>query len=219
MVTDSHCIEVFRELHVGCVDGPVPDLRDMLVNSAATPWHHAPEVEAKLRPSDPDYIVLDRDEDANVRGARLFLRGDADGYKVTNIIPHQSPSLDAAGYNDVLEDFLARLAGPVAKKLDIALRPTQRQQKLTDWTSPSAAGALHQFSIAANKATGASHPFDAARWRAFLIEDYRADGSLSSSNLEQWLVEVEGWPREEAQELAVERDRARELLRDYDRIR
>ena len=223
MVSDSRCIEVFQELHVGRVGSTTPDLRALLVNGVAAPWHHAPEVEAELAaatggPAEPDYIVFDRDEDARVRGARLFLCGEADGYRVTNIIPHQAPSLGATGYNEVLDDFMTQLAEPAAERSNMLLRRTRRQRKLTDWTSAKAADALHVFSVAANKATGASHPSDAERWRAFLIADYRAKGSLNSSNLERWLVEVEGWPPEEAQELAVERDRALELLRDYDRI-
>ena len=87
---------------------------------------------------------------------------------------------------------------------------------MTDWTSKEAADALHLFSVMANKATGSSHPMDAHRWRDFLIADHKANGCLDSYNLRRWLVEVEDWPFEEAQDLISDREKAVELLEHYD---
>ena len=50
------------------------------------------------------------------------------------------------------------------------------------------------------------------------MADHLAKGSLSSSNLERWLIEVEGWPAQTALDLVIERDRADELLSDYDKL-
>lgn len=98
----------------------------------------------------------------------------------------------------------------------VSLELTDRWQTITDWTSDEAADALHLFSVMANKATGSSHPMDAARWRKFLIADHHAQGNLSSYNLTRWLVEVEGWPLEEARDLTSDREKAVELLKHYD---
>lgn len=53
---------------------------------------------------------------------------------------------------------------------------------------------------------------------AVFVADHRAEGSLSSHNLYRWLVEVEDWPLEEAHDLISDRDKAVELLEQYDRI-
>ena len=57
---------------------------------------------------------------------------------------------------------------------------------------------------------------DAERWRNFLIADHRAKRNLDSYNLRRWLVEVEDWPLDEAQDLIDDRDKAVELLEHYD---
>lgn len=213
-------IEVFQEFHFSSPNADPAALRDALLSHVHPPWHHAPDIETDLSRStaSPEAFVCERDADHHVRAARIFLFGNGDGYKLGNIVPcDDGPGLGPHGYNDLLNDFVDRVAKPAIRDTSFVQRTTKRHQAITDWTSAAAASALHRFSAAANKATGASHPADAERWRSFLIADHRAHGTWNDSHFERWLVEVEHWPPEEAQELALQREQALELLDQYDK--
>jgi len=60
---------------------------------------------------------------------------------------------------------------------------------------------------------------DAERWRAFLIAAHMERANLSAEDLSRWLREVEEWGQEEAEELAIEYEQGRDLLRAYDKHR
>ena len=216
-------IEVFQEFAISAAHSDPTDLRDILLHHIRPPWRHARDAEADLARSFPadastEAIVFERAADQRIRAARLFLFGRTHGYELGNIVPCDGgPGLGVGGYNDLLNDFMARIAEPATRDTAFVPRTTKRHQTITDWTSSAAASALHLFSTAANKATAASHPADAERWRSFLIADHRAGGTWSHSHFERWLVEVEHWPTEEAQELALLRDHALELLEQYDK--
>ena len=167
---------------------------------------------------DGDVMVFERDEGNGVAASRLVLWAEPHGYRVANIVPLRCRELGERGYNDVLNDFIDRVARTVSEQGGFELRHTDRMQSITDWTSREAAEALRLFSVAANKSTGSSHPLDAERWRRFLMADHLAESSLSSSHLKRWLMEVEGWTGEAATELVIERDFAEELLQDYDKL-
>ena len=218
MPSTNQSIEVFQDLYLTspCDNGST--LKAILIGHARSPWRHACDDEDRIESAYPDaalFAVFERAAADDVPGARLVLYEDADRYKVVNIVPTECQSLSETGYNDVLNDFVTRVAEP-AQTDGVSLELTDRWQTITDWTSDEAAGALHRFSVMANKATGSSHPMDAERWREFLIADHHARGKLSSYNLRRWLVEVEGWPPEEAHDLISDREKAVELLKHYD---
>ena len=216
---DAGAIEVFQDLDLMCPDGA--RLREALCASARSPWHHSTTAAREIVSNaleDVEIIVFERTEGYGVAASRLVLWPEADRYRVANIVPLRCRELGERGYNDVLNDFVGRVARPASEREGFVLRQTDRMQSMTDWTSREAADALRLFSVEANKSTGSAHPSDAQRWRRFLMADHRAKGSLTSSDLERWLIEVEGWPAEVAADLVVERDRADELLSDYDQL-
>ena len=218
MPPTDHSIEVFQDLYLTCHGENGSALKESLVGHARSPWRHACDAEGRIEGAYPDaglYAVFERAAAGDVPAARLVLYEDAGRCKVVNIVPTECQSLGETGYNDVLNDFVTRVAEP-ARTDGVSLELTDRWQTITDWTSDEAADALHRFSVMANKATGSSHPMDAQRWRKFLIADHDAQGDLSSYNLRRWLVEVEGWPSEEARDLISDRDKAVELLNHYD---
>ena len=57
---------------------------------------------------------------------------------------------------------------------------------------------------------------DKERWFEFLIASYRASKRLDAGQLVRWLVEVDGWSSEVAEELAMDYEFALELLKKYD---
>ena len=219
MPSPNNTIEVYQDLYLTCPENGDSALPLILRGHVRPPWRHALETEERMAsaagPATERYTVLEREVAEGVPAARLVLYRDAGTYKVANIVPTECQSLGETGYNDVLNDFVTRIAKP-AQREGLSFKLTKRWQTMTDWTSKEAADALHLFSLMANKATGSSRPMDAQRWRDFLIADHRAEGSLSSQNLHRWLVEVEDWPFEEAKDLVNERDTAVELLQHYD---
>lgn len=227
MPSDTPTIEVFREATITCSDAGFDGLRALLVGSALAPWHHAPDREEYLAHSpmhDDDTIVFRRDEQGGIPAAFLFLVGRASQhgsrYDLVNVVPSERRQLEIAEYNDVVEDFIDQVVQRDAPGHALTVSASKRRQTITDWTSQEAAEALVRFSRGANMSTGSSHPLDAERWRQFLIADHRAGRPrMDSSHFERWLVEVEGWPHEGALDLTIDRDKALELLDDYDRVR
>ena len=221
MTNSDHAIEVFQDLDLTCA-GETNALPSVLERRVRAPWRNAPEVETMMaettRAGAEKYLVFERTASEHVRATRLVLYRDDGIYRIANIVPtDERRGLGERGYNDALNDFVDRVLRPCEGD-GLSIELTKRRQKITDWTSVEAADALRVFSAAANKATGTSHPMDAERWRTFLIADHRAQSSLSAGNLERWLVEIEEWPVEEARDLIVEWENARELLEDYDLV-
>lgn len=218
MPSTDQSIEVFQDLSLTCPGNNGSDLKGVLLGHARSPWRHACDAEDQIESTYPDaglYAVFERATAGDVPAARLVLYQDAGSYKVVNIVPTECGSLGETGYNDVLNDFVNRVVKP-AQTDGVSLELSDRWQTITDWTSEEAADALHLFSVMANKATGSSHPMDAERWCKFLIADHIAQGVLSSYNFRRWLVEVEGWPAEVADDLISDREKAVELLKHYD---
>ena len=219
MLANDRSIEVFQDLYLTCPGDSGTALMGALRSHVRSPWRHAREAEDRISSTASSnaglYAVFEREAADGVPAARLVLSQEANGYKVANIVPTQCESLGETGYNDVLNDFVIRVAEP-AQGDGVATKRTKRWQTINDWTSKEAADALHLFSVMANKATRLSHPMDAERWRNFLIADHRAKRNLDSYNLRRWLVEVEDWPLDEAQDLIDDRDKAVELLEHYD---
>lgn len=216
---DAPAIEVFQDLNLVCSDSG--RVRRALCDAAKSPWRHSVAAEQSMARNaleDGDMMVFERDEGNGVAASRLVLWAEPHGYRVANIVPLRCRELGERGYNDVLNDFIDRVARTVSEQGGFELRHTERMQSITDWTSREAAEALRLFSVAANKSTGSSHPLDAERWRRFLMADHLAESSLSSSHFKRWLTEVEGWTGEAATELVIEREFAEELLQDYDEL-
>ncbi len=131
---------------------------------------------------------------------------------VSNLIPHSRRRLDYDQYNRVLEEFYQRFVKPAAAKTGTVAELMDTQADLEQWLSSVAAEKLRRFSSCANKGTGASHPQDRERWNDFVLAAYQYRSTLDASTLRRLLIEVEDWPPEVADQLAVEYEYGRELL-------
>ena len=153
------------------------------------------------------------DDRGNRPGATVILTAKSpDVLYVSNIIPHSRRRLDYDQYNRVLGEFYDRFVQPAAARTGTVAELTDTQADLERWLSPAAAEKLHQFLSCANKGTGASLPQDRERWNDFVLSAYQDGSTLDASILRRWLVEVEDWPPEVADQLAVEYHYGRELL-------
>ena len=137
-------------------------------------------------------------------------------YKVSNIVPLNHGDLGITGYNAVLKDFVRAVVRPAAKEDHLEYNLSSDVKSIDDWVDQDTAMALKRFSALANKSTGRSHPMDGDRWLAFLLLAHRKNSQLNTEQLSRWLVEVEKWPSEIANELTLEYELSRSLLSKYD---
>lgn len=153
------------------------------------------------------------DDGGNRPGATVIVTDKKpDILYVSNVIPHLRRRLNYDQYNRVLEEFYDRFVQPAAATTGCVAELTDTQADLEQWLSSAAAEKLRRFSSSANKGTGASHPQDRERWNDFVLSAHQDRSTLDASTLRRWLIEVENWPPEVADQLAVEYYYGRELL-------
>lgn len=211
-------IQVFQDLHLRSRSSS-SSIRDSILAQVQEPWRHDSEREERLREhasEEEDVIVLVRATFDDIAESGLVLWQEHDDYKVSNIVPRNVGELGIANYNAILRDFVTRVAEPAARAGGFVIKLTSPNQTLEDWLDTKPATALRRFSRLANKSTGATHPMDRDRWYAFLMATHRASKRLDSDQLARWLVEVDGWSADRAQELAIDYEFALGLLEKYD---
>lgn len=219
MKKENDSIEDFQDLFLRSS----AELREALQRYVEPPWRHAKDREQKIAEDSGNcnVILFERESTNGITASLLILSRTSDGYEVTNILPLKKNTLNVAEYNDVLNDFVNRIAKPASKASGFQVEDGKRKQSITDWTSQEAANALHTFSISANKFTGSSHPSDQHRWFQFLFavhKAHKAQGKVLDTHLlGRWLEEVENWPSEVATKLVLEYEFALNLLDEYDR--
>ncbi|CAN7790085.1 hypothetical protein LJR034_009024 [Caballeronia sp. LjRoot34] len=216
-------LEVFQDLSFTPPDKNAAALRAMLVAKVRKPWYHDTETESRIigtkSTASEGIIVFKRERDDIAEAAIMTLwPNGAGGFKVTNIVPRDTHSLNEREYNAVLRDFTERVVRIASPDSTIDLSP-DRQSPL-DWTSKSAADALWHFSISANKLTGSAHPSDQQQWMHFIVSEYKTGhANLTPSRLAHWLAKAAGWSDDVAQDLAIEFETAIALLKYYDKHR
>lgn len=215
-------LEEFRDLILRGPTDRRPALRQALIDRAVSPWSHAKARETDLAVHagrNAEIIAFEREARDDVDAVGLLLWSRDEGFEVSNIVPLKVMELGRHRYNAALEDFILRVANPAANIAGYTVEVTAGRGKLDDWLEPDVAETLRGFSSCANKATGSSHPLDRERWFAFLLAVHRNPGSLDVDRLGRWLVEVEHWPDQEAQDLVIEYEFGLKLLDRYDHYR
>ena len=219
-MADEGKIKVFQDL---VLRGPASGraaLRTALIEAASEPWRHSGERERELSAHagrDGDIIVFERDRSGDVDAVGLVLWSRDEGFEITNIVPREVGELGEHRYNVALNEFVDHVAEPAAAQAGFTVEVSPAEQGLEDWLAPEAASALRRFSGAANKSTGSSHPMDRRRWFSFLFAVQREQCALHSDRLIRWMTEIEGWPEDQAHDLAIQYEFALKLLDEYDR--
>lgn len=118
-----------------------------------------------------------------------------------------TPTMDPLGIgqsNDLREKFYREFLMPAADRLGVSVSLTSRDRELSYWLTGAALDKFHRFSAAANKHAGYLLPQDRKRWLDFVLTAHRERSSLDGDTLRRWLVEVEGWVPEVADQLAAQ---------------
>ncbi len=144
--------------------------------------------------------------------SELFLvNSDGDLY-VSNVLSDSALTYDQ--YNAIVQEFHDRFAVPAARSAGVSVDLGEADFRIEDFLDPRTAKLLRSFSALANRSI--LHPLDRERWNQFVTAAHREGTKLSASMLRRWLIEEEKWSEDVASSLAVEYERARELLGVYE---
>jgi hypothetical protein len=163
MTFEPRSLEVFQDCALFDSPGGPPFIRDALLTNVVPPWRHNREREeeaSKHTIGDADIMVFERAAADELPSACLFLFSTPNGYEVSNIVPTNPGQLGYSKYNALLQNFVTLVVNPATERANFKVRLTAPHQSINDWVSSRTATALRQFSAAANKSTGSSHPLD-----------------------------------------------------------
>ena len=211
-------LEVFQELNLRARTDR-STIRAAILAHLPPEWSHDQKREDEVKVngvSAEEVIVLQRSAAGAIPGARVFLWGETNGYRISNIVPIEVNELGISLYNQVLRDLVEQVARPASKAGGFDMIVSDDLQTIEDWLDPEAARLLRVFSSAANKSTGASHPMDRNRWFDFIISVHGSGPRFDPEKLARWLIEVELWQEDTAHDLAGEYERSIDLLDRYD---
>lgn len=217
----SDTIRVFQTLTLPALDDDTASrLREAVIAQASEPWRRNVGSEERLRKNatSQDILIFDRLTDAitSLPDCSLMLVRWTHDYEASNIIAHHVQSLSQKVYNAILQDFVVKIALPASDSVGTPVKLSQEFESPHDWLSPESESELRIFEIAANKASGSSHPMDKKRWLRFLTSAHRHNDKMTAEKLNRWLVEAQGWLPEVAERLSEDYDFGRELLKQYD---
>lgn len=210
-------MNVFRDLYISVNAETMAAAIDEMEKALPAGWLRDKAAEARTQafPSTikrATYCFACKKEKRRPAAMLILSQKDPDTFYISNIIPIERHQLEHAEYNSVLEEFYELVFKPFAEKSKLPHTVTGAEAGLEHWMDESTAELLREFLACANKGTGASHPIDRERWNSFILAAHRTNSTLDPSTLARWLVEVEEWSPEIAQQLAVEYESGRNLL-------
>ncbi|MNJ95316.1 hypothetical protein D3C87_130260 [compost metagenome] len=146
----------------------------------------------------------------------VWLWNDLNTFKVFNIVPAgKVRNLELNEYNYILNQFKTDFIDRVSDRFDARVNLTHPYKYIDDTIGSEGISALRSFSEGANKTTGNTNPYDFQRWCEFIFIIHRMEKKLSSSELENWLIE-DGWDEEMASKLSSEFEYSLDLLEKYE---
>lgn len=210
-------MKFFRDLYINASADAMEAAVNAMEQALPAGWKRDRNAENRLRAfqmaTQDDVYCFTRENSQHRAATMLTLaRKDAKTFYVSNIIPLNRNKLERAEYNAILEEFYEHVFRPYAERADVEHEFTGEEAALERWMDARTVDKLKSFSASANRGTGASHPADRARWNGFLLSAYQTRSTLAPSTLERWLVEVEHWPPEIAEQLTLEYESGLGLL-------
>jgi hypothetical protein len=212
-------MKIHREVTIECRYEDVPKLGNAISTHLPTGWIRDVQAEAQL--NDAKYLCFSsHNRDGIVDSyAWLVYSQERSNVWLANIVPNGSSHLNVSQYNEIAYDLYESALRPGTEGLGFASSISDEDVDYAHYgISLETIELLRNFSSAANKSTGSSHPRDRARWFAFLIAIHKDRAELDSTALGQMLGEDFGWSGEITSDLQIEYEFALGLLKKYDEI-
>lgn len=126
---------------------------------------------------------------------------------VTNITSKKNESLGVVNYNYILMAFVREIVEPALKSnSESNLQPelTGEDNSLSNMLSEETFKLLLKWEQTCNKSMPLSHPEDMDLWQDFVISYFFSEqhGTITPSDLSQWLSEDRHWPSAYNEEIA-----------------
>lgn len=215
-------LDVFRELEIHGESEQIRRLMDYIGAHPAGDWRREPEIEAKiarqaLTDQAPFVFSYNPDPATDLTAGLWLFFDEPNKLRVSNIVPWgERNELTREQYNVIAANFYNTMVLPTAERFGVAARLSEPVAQIEEYLSERVAQALRRFSATANRATGTGHPNDHQRWMDFVILAHLDNVALDATTLARWFHESEGWPGEQASNLASQYEDARILLHTYD---
>lgn len=144
-----------------------------------------------------EYAVFHTESPAYYK-SNVFVMVRDNQLSVANIVPteKQGRRMETVNYynliiNAFFYDFIAKFIDS-----SFTVYITGDELSVKDQIGDETYEALEKWSSLCNRTSPFSHPYDLERWFEFVRLAAKNDIKLSSSELEQWLTEEQGWPSE-----------------------
>jgi hypothetical protein len=210
-------MEVFREMKIWGDSEQVAALMDKVEKALPDDWqrHRTSEgsTQAYMVGAKSLYCFV-HNQDDELPSATVYMAETTTNPGVlaaANIHPHKKRQLTHEEYNSILLVFY-EMVQTCAQEMGLRVDLTSSQADLSEWLSDKAAMKLRAFSTSANKSAGFLLTNEYERWFDFIVTAHGERSRLDSSTLRRWLVEIEGWSPEIADQLAGEYAFGGELL-------
>src|ERR1035437_8579408 len=134
-------LEVFQELNLRARTDR-STIRAAILAHLPPEWSHDQKREDEVKVngvSAEEVIVLQRSAAGAIPGARVFLWGETNGYRISNIVPIEVNELGISLYNQVLRDLVEQVARPASKAGGFDMIVSDDLQTIEDWLDPEAA--------------------------------------------------------------------------------
>jgi hypothetical protein len=215
-------MEIFRDLVVRGESEQLAALMDDVEKSLPPGWVRDRVIEGELRAlsatAKPTYAFV-HDRDDRLPAATIYFREEEAGLLIAaNISPLKKHRLSHKEYNTILEEFCERVVRPCAAKRGTEVELTTNQADLSDWLSEASIEKLRTFSAMSIPEIGCLRPDDRNRWIDFIVTAHRDGSRLTPSLLRRWLVEIEGWSPDLADQLTGEYAFGGDLLTFSERV-
>lgn len=205
-------MKTFQNLYIDLNGHDIESFIGQLTKNCGKNWKRAFEREENTKYFNEKAFAFEYIGENGLPNAGLTLFEKDQGiWYVPNIVPIESGQINVDEYNKLLIDFKESLVDPAVQNISIKVELTKDEVFLEDILGKVAADALKQFSFAANKSTGHSHPCDEKRWFKFLLAAQKSGKKLSFDILKATLIE-QGWSEEYANDLASEFEYSQDLL-------
>jgi hypothetical protein len=211
-------MEKFRELCIKITPQHTRDFLSAVDSALKKGWKRATEAEARARSmsrlklhEEMAYYCCDKRGQRQAALVAIYRRDPQQLY-VSNVVPTELSELSHRQYNAILKDFYDEILANVRGSFRVSVVLASNQLRVEDLMPAETFKLLRAFSSSANRSTGSAHPADGELWQTFLVALSRGQHKLDSHSLLRWLIEVEGWPGEVAQDLGSEFEFGMELL-------